>query len=136
MEFGKVETVTGANECSLDGDEFNPLQEVDEFGRKNPFQDPNRGTMPTFTTLPRGSSNTFPTCKARGFTIGTGLPDSGYEDLEPFTLLQNLDGLESIMGRAVVIYLQQDGSVKTCCIIAREEAPDKMALDPYPCLSH
>jgi len=49
MEFGRVDVSnTGVAVCTDLGDEFNPLQEVDKFGRKNPFQDPNRGTMPNF----------------------------------------------------------------------------------------
>ena len=129
MEFGKVENDSNNAECTFVGVQFNPLQEVDKFGRKNPFQDPNRGTMPNFTTKPRGATNTFPTCVARG---GNGAPDSGYEDLEPFTLLQNLDGAESIMGRAVVISRVNNGVVRTCCIIAREEAPDGYGPKPEP----
>ena len=96
MEIGNVENDTNGAECTFIGDEFNPLQEVDKFGRKNPFQDPNRGTMPTFGTLNRGLTGNYPTCV-------DGRDASGYEDLEPFTLLQNLDGAESIMGRAVVL---------------------------------
>ena len=64
-----------------------------------------------------------------------GDSSSGYEDLEPFTLLQNLDGTESIMGRAILIERTlNDGTVilKTCCIIAREEAPDGFGPKPVP----
>ena len=129
MEFGKVENDPNGTQCTFVGVEFNPLQEVDKFGKKNPFQDPNRGIMPAFTSNRRGADNTLPTCVARG---GSGLPDSGYEDLEPFALLQNLDGAESIMGRAVVFNREDTGNVRTCCIIAREKAPDGFGPKPMP----
>ena len=50
MEYGKVEDDVDGNVCTFVGEEFNPLSEVDQSGRANPFQDPNRGTMPDFTT--------------------------------------------------------------------------------------
>ena len=132
MEIGNVENDTNGAECTFIGDEFNPLQEVDKFGRKNPFQDPNRGTMPTFTSLNRGDTGDFPTCVARGVANNNNGRDSGYEDLEPFNLLHNLDGAESIMGRAVVLSREINGNIKTCCIIAREAAPDGFGPKPVP----
>ena len=84
MEYGKVENDADGNFCTFVGDEFNPLLEVDKFGKKNPFQDPNRGTIPNFTTQSRANTGDFPTCV---MNARNGNFAFGYEDLEPFTLL-------------------------------------------------
>ena len=83
--------------CTTVGSVFNPLAEVDKFGRANPYQDPNRGSVPPFTVL--NVVTTFPTCVTNSVAAG------GFEDLEPIHLLQNLEGVEGIMGRA---YLATD----------------------------
>lgn len=131
MQTGIVEEDDNGNDCTLVGEEFNPLEEVDQFGRDNPFQDPNRGTMPNFTSQLRGATtNAFPTCVANAFPNGRAA--AGYEDLEPFSLLQNLEGADGIMGRAVIINREDGGSIRTCCIIAREEAPIGFGPKPVP----
>ena len=39
-------TEFGARDCAQQGEEFNPLNEVDKYGRENPYQDPQRGRLP------------------------------------------------------------------------------------------
>ena len=39
----------GVKDCTVTGEEFNPLQEVDKYGGVNPYQDPARGRVPTLT---------------------------------------------------------------------------------------
>ena len=94
-----------AHDCSFVGEEWNPMREVDRNGRPNPYQDPNRGTMPNFRTLIEADGGSvFPTCVANGFFGNRG----GFEDLEPQILLQNLDGIDSIMGRSMRIIRVSD----------------------------
>ena len=125
-EYGKVENTATGFQCTFLGEDFNPLTEVDKFGKINPFQDPNRGTLPGFISRQRNLSGAFPTCVANSNA-------SGYEDLEPFTLLQNLDGIESIMGRSVLMRDPANNNFdKSCCIIARAKAPDGFGPKPVP----
>ena len=50
-EYGRLMT-EGATMCSEEatGPEFNPLYEVDAYGRPNPYQDPTRGRFEACTT--------------------------------------------------------------------------------------
>ena len=116
-----------AHDCSFVGEEWNPMREVDRNGRPNPYQDPNRGTMPNFTTLTEADGGSaFPTCVANDFFGGNR---AGFEDLEPQILLQNLDGIDSIMGRSMQI-VQVSGTVQTksCYLIAVDVTPEGYGL--------
>ena len=106
-EWGILEEDDDGRICTLIGEEYNPLEEVDQYGRDNPHQDPNRGTLPDFTTF-------LPTCAVDVDSMST----TGYEDPEPFSILQNLEGIDSIMGRSIVILESETREVGTCCIIA------------------
>ena len=46
----------GAANYDSTGEEYNPLREVDKYGRQNPYQDPNRGTIGPITTDNTGNS--------------------------------------------------------------------------------
>ena len=108
MNIG-ASALADAHDCSFVGEEWNAMKEVDRDGRPNPYQDPNRGTIPNFTTLleDEGASE-FPTCVANNFfNVGSG-GFGGFEDLEPQILLQNLDGIDSIMGRSMDIIRVSD----------------------------
>lgn len=110
MNIG-ASALADAHDCSFVGEEWNAMKEVDRDGRPNPYQDPNRGTIPNFTTLMEveGASE-FPTCVANNFFKTVAWPDGfgGFEDLEPQILLQNLDGIDSIMGRSMDIIRVSD----------------------------
>lgn len=107
------------------GEEYNPLNEVDKYGRNNPFQDFNRGRLERVK-----------------------LDDEGdFTTTSPMNLLQNLEGKESIIGRSMVIYQLVDGTdfesdivevPVACCIIARDQVPAGFGPKPvpYPLTTH
>jgi len=80
-----------------------------------------------------------------GYPTGTCTNGVGFKDLEPINILQNLEGVESIMGRSYYITdkaitamtnNQPDNtrtkSVDFCCIIAQAEAPEGFGPKPVP----
>ena len=120
-EFG-----TTGGSCTRVGEEYNPLKEVDKYGRENPFQDPMRGRLPPI--LNQG--------------VGTTTFISEY----PENLLQNLEGKESIIGRGMVRRIDTgnadgtitEGSIQDCCTIARDQVPEGFGPKPvpYPLTTH
>jgi hypothetical protein len=45
------------DQCSEVGHEYNPLKEIDAYGRPNPHQDPSRGTLDNVTSDADGNVN-------------------------------------------------------------------------------
>ena len=67
----------------------------------------------------------------------------GFYDNVPQTLLQNLDGPESIMGRSICIKddgtnTREGGGIDECCIIGRSPVPAGYGPKPvpYPLVTH
>ena len=87
------------DDCGNVGSPYNPLAEVDKDGNTNPFQDPNIGRLPY---IPLDSNNSF-------------------VSEVPITLLQNLEGRHSIMGRSISI---SSTTISDCCTISYEPIPD------------
>ena len=44
-EWGTIGDASACDDVTVIGDEFNPLAEVDKYGRPNQYQDPGRGTL-------------------------------------------------------------------------------------------
>jgi len=112
MEYGDT---SDAPTCPATdtGEEYNPLKEVDKHGRANPYQDPYYGRLMDFNIA--SSENSF-------------------AQTAPTSLLQNLEGKYSIMGRSVImITVNADGtepdpySIKDCCTILYEAMPSTYA---------
>ena len=87
------------DDCANTGAEYNPMREVDKDGNWNPFQDSDIGRLPYF---PLDDNNAF-------------------VSEVPITLLQNLEGRHSIMGRAISI---SSANISDCCFIGYEPIPD------------
>lgn len=71
------------DDCSEGGAEFNPLHEVDRYGNANPYQDPTRGRFELVKT-----------------------DDAGAADVMQESVLQNLSGRLSLMGRSLTVDLR------------------------------
>ena len=93
------------------GLEFNPLEEIDIYGIRNPYQDPSRGRIDNLKA-PEAAT-----------TIS----------VEPTFVLQNMLGKDGILGRAITV---QDIVTQTniaCCVIAIDDTPTKFKPEPtYP----
>ena len=97
-EYGNLGTA-----CANVGKEFNPLCEKDSLGRPNPYQDPSRGTIENQTTDATGAIT----------------------DVIQTSLLQNMAGKNSIVGRSIVVHSDPEGAngIVDCCIIGLEADP-------------
>lgn len=117
MEVGDITDGSCANVGNINGvsgsetvltDEFNPLSETDKNGVKNPFQDPSYGRLPDIVLD----------------------ADGKYVTTVPISLLQNLEGRYSIMGRSIVLVDENgteaisDDTIYDCCTIVHEAIPD------------
>ena len=71
------------DDCAEGGDEFNPLHEVDSYGNANPYQDPTRGRFELVKT-----------------------DEAGAADEMQESILQNLSGHNSLMGRSLTVDLR------------------------------
>ena len=93
------------------GLEFNPLEEIDNYGIRNPYQDPSRGRIDNLQ-----APETATTISA-----------------EPTFVLQNMLGKDGILGRAITV---QDIVTQTniaCCVIAIDDTPTQFKPEPsYP----
>ena len=86
LKFGKLGI------CDQDlFEEFNPMKEVDAYGKANPFQDPAIGRVPGFTTFDDGS----------------------YSSYEAVFIEQNLLGPLGIVGRTLWITADTDMDQQT-----------------------
>ena len=89
--------------CDQVGDEFNPLTEVNKYGQVNPYQDPARGRIADITTDANG--------------------DYAEADTDYDSLMQNLSGKDSIIGRSITL-TNEDTGASQCCVIARDVIPE------------
>ena len=89
------------------GSEFNPLEEIDMYGNRNPFQDPLRGRINNFV-----------------------VDDTNKVDIEPTFVLQNMTGKDGILGRAITLQDINNVIDLSCCTIAVDETPDKFKPEP------
>ena len=48
-EWGTIGDASACDDVTVIGNEFNPLAEVDKYGRPNQYQDPGRGTIDDVT---------------------------------------------------------------------------------------
>ena len=89
-------------DCAAGGDEFNPLKEV-KYGVTNPHADPTRGRINAFTSAADGTAT-----------------------LEQKSLLQNLSGKESLIGKQLTLMkVGEDGTTMDvgCCAIGSDKLP-------------
>lgn len=109
--YGKAAKGSNNENCEDNGDEFNPLREYLYDGVPNPYQDPSRGTIPSFT-------------------IGA----DGTATLENTKLLQNLRGKDGILGKSVTFTVEHEGNIVTlgCCIIGESMPPAAKAPAAAP----
>ena len=104
-EFGNL-----GNECADGGDEFNPLKEV-KMGVENPYAD-----------------------KTRGRIVGLATDGTGAASLMQKTLLQNLSGKESIIGKSLSLFKvveNMDDELIDCCVIGEDALPEHLAPKPH-----
>ena len=100
--------VLGEN-CEYIGPDYNPLFEVDSWGRPNPYQDPSRGRFPDITS-----------------------DDTGAVDNELVSdIMQNLAGPTSLIGRSLVISIEGEDKPRACCTVGRAPNPNA-APKPKP----
>ena len=96
-EFGNI-----GDECANGGNEFNPLKEV-KLGVENPYADKTRGRINPFTS-----------------------DDTGAASIMQKTLLQNLSGKESLIGKSLSLFKVVEGmddELIDCCVIGEDELP-------------
>ena len=86
--------------CTDVGGEFNPLNEINQWGQANPHQDPSRGR--------------FEEVAADG---------QGKVKKEQSALLQNMAGDESLIGRSMALMTGDETTPRACCVIARDIDP-------------
>ena len=98
--------IADGTDCTVAGDEFNPLKELDKYGNPNPYQDPSRGTIAAITVDGTGAASVAPT-----------------------DLLQNLTGSDGLLGRS--IELTDAAADVTCCVIARDVTPVQFAAPEF-----
>ena len=55
-EWGTIGNALACDDVTVIGNEFNPLAEVDKYGRPNQYQDPGRGTLNN-VTIPASHPN-------------------------------------------------------------------------------
>ena len=102
------------------GNQFRPLKEVDKYGRVNPFQDPNRGVIPSISA----GSGTASSVSGPAITSNT----------KTRNLLISLSGKDSIIGRGLAIYNTSRNTLSTtsavmntkpvgCCVIGLDVPP-------------
>merc|ERR1711862_246393 len=104
-EFGNL-----GNECADGGDEFNPLKEV-KMGVENPYAD-----------------------KTRGRIVGLATDGTGAASLMQKTLLQNLSGKESIIGKSLSLFKvveNMNDELIDCCVIGEDALPEHLAPKPH-----
>lgn len=106
-EFGAIDrpSATSCSDAVL-GVEYNALQEIDKYGRANPYADPDRGSIDD--------------------QVSPVALDVFYDEI-----LANLDGPESIMGMSIQMYDTNNipGNVG-CCTIVRSSAPEEYVPQP------
>ena len=115
-KYGGIEDSTQCLSEDIVGEEYNPLLEVDEYDRVNPYQDPYRGKIYPIT-VPADQNN------AVDFTFTQN------------RLLQNLFGHEQILGRSITWYTINSQVAppevsQGCCPIVQTGPPD--SYRPYP----
>lgn len=88
--------------CADGGEEFNPLKEV-KYGIENPHADKTRGRINDITAAADGTA-----------------------ELNQTSLLQNLSGKESIIGKQLTLMqVAEDGTTTDieCCVIGQDKLP-------------
>ena len=104
-EFGNI-----GSECADGGNEFNPLKEL-KYGVENPYSDKTRGRITGITT-----------------------DASGAASLMQKTLLQNLSGKESLVGKSISLFKVVEGmddQLIDCCVIGEDALPKHLASEPH-----
>ena len=97
--------------CEYIGPDYNPLFEVDSWGRPNPYQDPSRGRIPDITASDLG-------------VVDGELVDN---------IQQNLAGYESLIGRSIVISIDGEDAPRACCTVGRAPNPNAPPkVEPQP----
>ena len=117
-------TINTYGECDKVGAEFNPLNEVDKYGRSNPFQDPSRGRIANKTTDVNGM----------------------IEEVIDRDILQNLAGYHSLIGRSISFFKEDsededsddddDDDEVGCCAIVLERPPSTTPAPAAPVPHH
>ena len=92
---------TLGEDCANVVAEYNPLEEVDSWGRPNPTQDPQRGRITPVTS--------------------NGDGELDLADLN--AVLANLSGPRSIIGRSLSVYTGEGEVPRACCTIGRIRDP-------------
>ena len=91
------------------GAEFNPLFETDKYGNPNPYQDSSRGRIPDISA---------------SVSILESMPEQFASTLDGSdTVMQNLEGTDSLIGRSITLFDASDDTIVACCVIGRDMAP-------------